>query len=371
MNLYSSKIAEKDSIIAQQISYASTCGTEECTWAARYGNYWRVFRRDPCSGRPCGMSYTTTYLTWKFRKIRRCMGTRTTLPSWSLPEITELEYKANIAMSRIDNWMVDNGLDLAPEKTEAVPLRGPKNVRIEWQLLGLAKLMPNIGGPVASKRRLLAAVVQSILLYAAPRKALIRVISAYRTISAAAAQVISGTPPIHLLVEEHKNVFEGNSGYENNKEARQQTLRKWQAEWEAHEGTAQWTKRLIPNLQVWIQYAHRNMDYCLTQVLTGHGSFKSYTHRIGKAEKDRCYYCDATDSPSHALFACERWSLRRTRVEMELKLEQELTPDTCIYSMCQSREKWEIVHTYFKHVMKSRETDERSEQAAQAAGARN
>ena len=84
----------------------------------------------------------------------------------------------------------------------------------------LARLMPNIGGPREAKRRLVASVVHSKLLYAAPvwtnalqnhaiqnklfsaqRLVALRIVSAYRTISTNAVLVLASVPPINLLAD--------------------------------------------------------------------------------------------------------------------------------------------------------------------------
>ena len=85
----------------------------------------------------------------------------------------------------------------------------------------LARLMLNIGGPREAKRRLVASVVYSKLLYMAPawastinshailkklfsaqRGVALRVISAYRTVSTSTVPVLASVPPIDLLARE-------------------------------------------------------------------------------------------------------------------------------------------------------------------------
>ncbi|KAJ8929643.1 hypothetical protein NQ314_017650 [Rhamnusium bicolor] len=92
--------------------------------------------------------------------------------------------------------------------------------------------MPNIGGPSSQKREVLNGVIQSIVLYGAPvwkralqrkryrnmvdgvqRKSLLRVASAYRTVSAAVVQVVTATPPLSLLAEERKHLYETGNGH--------------------------------------------------------------------------------------------------------------------------------------------------------------
>lgn len=90
----------------------------------------------------------------------------------------------------------------------------------------IGRLMPNIGGPSMAKRAILATVVASKLLYAAPiwatvgiktaknraamarvqRTIAIRVIREYRTISAEASSVISSTIPADLIAHERARI---------------------------------------------------------------------------------------------------------------------------------------------------------------------
>ena len=87
--------------------------------------------------------------------------------------------------------------------------------------------MPNIGGPREAKRRLEASVVNSKLLYAAPiwtsalnnhatlkklfsaqRDVVMRIVSAYRTVSTSAVLVLASVSPMDLLAEERKKNFQ-------------------------------------------------------------------------------------------------------------------------------------------------------------------
>ena len=84
----------------------------------------------------------------------------------------------------------------------------------------LTLLMPNIGGPREAKRRLVASVVNSKLLYAGPiwksalnnhailkklfsaqRGVVMRIVLAYRTVPTSAVLVLAGVPPIDLLAD--------------------------------------------------------------------------------------------------------------------------------------------------------------------------
>lgn len=222
------------------------------------------------------------------------------------------------------------------------------------KLDALRRLLPNVSGPSSSKRRIMAAVAENVILYAAPvwahamevgrcrskvtslqRTALLRVTSAYRTVSAEALQVIAGATPIHLAAMERKRLFNmGESTSALKKAARHETLMEWQRSWSAMTSKAQWTKRLIPDIVLWVNCPHRRVSYYFTQFLTGHGSFGTFTARIGKTESDLCWRCDAPDSPEHLLYHCTRWQTERELLERELRTIppiQDLTRLLCGY----------------------------------------
>nr|CAH7760213.1 unnamed protein product [Callosobruchus chinensis] len=120
----------------------------------------------------------------------------------------DLVTKANYSLWLVENWMETHHLQLAPEKTEAVLLKGgrisaeiklvlrgveikPKNhvkylgivlskngtfgehlrrtaAKAEKTVAALSRIVPNVDGPSSTKRLLLYNVVQSILTYGAP-----------------------------------------------------------------------------------------------------------------------------------------------------------------------------------------------------------
>nr|CAH7734770.1 unnamed protein product [Callosobruchus chinensis] len=331
----------------------------------------------------------------------------------------DLTRRANESLRRIDFWMRQHLLELAPDKTEAIILRGSRRRReqVTFQLRGqniipskslkylgvtldcegtfgehlkrvtrkaevnaamLSRLMPNFGGPSSNKRVLLHGVVQSIVLYGAPvwgkalqrkkyrmmvdrvqRKSLLRVASAYRTVSAAAVQVVTGTPPLSLLAEERRRVHIAGNGQipSVRKAARQQTIREWQVIWEQNTETAQWTKRLIPDLDPWVSCPHRSTDYYLTQALTGHGPFRHYRKRFGRIQDEMCGHCGEVDTAEHTLFDCSRWENLRQEVSQELG--ERLTTENMVPKMICSERYWKKVHMFIKSVLKIRETEER------------
>nr|CAI5852382.1 unnamed protein product [Callosobruchus analis] len=206
----------------------------------------------------------------------------------------DIKFKANLALEIVSKWMKENNLKLAPHKSEAVLMKGArrKTENLAFELNGaqikptnainylgvtidahgtygphftriirkaeektraLIRIMPNIGGPSSKKREVLCGVVHSIILYGAPiwsnaaqkirnktalirlqRKAILRVASAYRTVSTKALQVVAAIPPIDLLITERAELYKLGrtiSATDRN-EARERTLGKWQNIWD-------------------------------------------------------------------------------------------------------------------------------------------
>ncbi|KAG5862358.1 hypothetical protein JTB14_030581 [Gonioctena quinquepunctata] len=245
--------------------------------------------------------------------------------------------------------MEKNGITLAKYKTETVVLKGPRNKdniviragetslqpvkhlkylritlsenggfrkhirgaakKIEERIATLSRIMPNISGPSSQKRSMLHGVVKSVLLYGAQlwhpvlekvtyknlltkvvRKSLLRICSAYRTTSIKALNIVAGEIPLYLLANErHRLHLRDEVNQQAKKEERIRTLDAWQEEWERSDGVAEWTRTLIPELGKWLKCEHRCTD--LTQVLTGHGAFRTYLKRFKRAETEKCIHC--------------------------------------------------------------------------------
>lgn len=342
-------------------------------------------------------------------------------------DIDELLFRVNESLRRIVVWMRAHSLEIAPQKTEVLVLKGPRkrdNVRFEIQntvvtpkecvkYLGiwldkkllfnkhitqviekaekrmsvLNRIMPNIGGPGSLKRTVLYGVIQSIVLYGAPiwqetlkkdkyanlleslqRRALIRVACAYRTVSSRALQVITGIPPMTLLAEERSRIFKTGMGADPGikKEERRVTLEKWQKMWTEHTATAAWTKKLIPDIIPWLNCKFRRLDYHFSQFLTGHGSYRVFTKRIQKTPDDLCIYCGNVDTVEHTIFDCMRWNV--IRLELEMDIEQQLNANNIISNMICDIRKWNRIHRAIKEIMSSKEKEEREHRACCADG---
>lgn len=343
------------------------------------------------------------------------------------PEI--LGIRVNESLRRAKQWLDSRCLQMALDKTEALLVtdkrlyESPKiemdGIEVPWgnhlKYLGvmldrrlsfvphidmmtksaikcggsLSRLMPNIGGPREVKRRLVASVVHSKLLYAAPvwvsalqnranskrllsaqRLVALRIVSAYRTVSTSAVQVLASLPPVDLLARERQEVFLLNKQRVSSqgvncqrskevlrKEARHRLVLKWQERW--NEGsTGRWTYRLIPHLSTWLERKHGEVGYYLTQALSGHGCFGEYLCRFKKRDEEKCVYCDdPLDNAEHTLFTCEHWTQYR-RV-MFTEVGTEVTPENMITLMVEDVNSWRHIESFITQVMRTKDLDGR------------
>lgn len=134
----------------------------------------------------------------------------------------------------------------------------------------------------------------------------------------------------------------------------------WQALWEEEREKGQWTRALIPQLKEWVECKHRRLDYFVTQVLTGHGSFRTYTKKIKKTENDLCIYCGDRDTPEHTLFVCNRWQAMRNTLNREVGVA--ITATNMVQVMVETKEGWMAIERYINRLMKDKEKEEKEVQ---------
>ena len=337
-----------------------------------------------------------------------------------------LEINTNESLYRTKHWLTKHGLEVATEKTKAILVTRRRSYRkpkieidgeeITWSqtltYLGVeidarlnfgghidkiakkalattakvAKLMPNIGGPKEQKRRLLAGVAMSQMLYASPtwsdallvdkhrkrltsvqRCAALRITSAYKTISTEAVLVLAGMPPVDLLAIERKELYDEskqtsintgpNSKDVAKKEARKRTLLRWQERWD-QKCANKWYYELIPNIEKWVTRKHGEVDYYLTQVLSGHGNFNSYLHKFKRSESPICIECNnMEETSSHTIFSCVKWQSYRDT--LRLQIGSEISPTNLVRLLTETEEYWNFITNSIRAIMKEKETKAR------------
>ena len=107
--------------------------------------------------------------------------------------------------------------------------------------------------------------------------------------------VIAGVMPIRLMAKQGKLVYDNKDrmGKVNaTKEAIDIVLDAWQHDWDCAE-KRRWKRRLIGQIRPWTERKHGEVNYCITQFLTGHGFFLAYLYNIGKVSSPAYVYCEA------------------------------------------------------------------------------
>ncbi|XP_015509714.2 uncharacterized protein LOC107216897 [Neodiprion lecontei] len=327
--------------------------------------------------------------------------------------LEEINLAFDITFSRINRWMDMMNLELAKHKTEAVLITSRKIVeniklnvgeheitsqpfirylgvmldaRLNFKqqvehvsakasavVTSLSRLMPNVGGPKQSRRLLLTSVVTSVLTYgisvwadaletqeswrkAGPvyRLSALRVASAFRTISEEAVCVISGTLPLRVLAEERRNLYHRKrsstlSAEDLRTEERRYSIARWQQLWDAAE-KGRWTYRLIPRIDVWLGRNHGEVNYYLTQMLSGHGCFRAYLHRFKHDDSPECPACPrVAENAEHVFFECPRFIPQRD--ELEKILNKRITPESIVEEMLPTEAAWNATCTFATEVL--------------------
>lgn len=198
--------------------------------------------------------------------------------------------------------------------------------KIRGAVNGLGRILPNLGGPKGKRRQLYMAVVTSIALYGAPiwagelkggsirllnelqRRFAIRVIRGYRTVAGDAAVMLAGTLPWEVLGRVYREMYEvrkqtqreGKKWTQKEKEKCRKELwtearRKWAESLEIPKAGHRTVNAVRPVLQEWGDRKHGVLTYRVVQILTGHGCFGEYLHRIARREKTPgCHHCSET-----------------------------------------------------------------------------
>lgn len=89
---------------------------------------------------------------------------------------------------------------------------------------------------------------------------------------------------------------------------------KGQREWDSS-SKGRWAHRLIPSVSKWTSRPHGEVNFHLTQFLSGYGCFRWYLHRFGHAGSPACPECaDCDETAEHVLCECPRFVVQRSSI---------------------------------------------------------
>lgn len=303
-------------------------------------------------------------------------------------ENTRIEIGSNIRYLGItvaDDWSIKEHMSKTVNKVEIIVNK-------------LGRIMTNKKGPSEKKRKLYQNVINSILLYGAPvwaeeankhpkvtgkaravqRKVAIRVIRAYRTISLDVALLLARNPPIELqagklsevyrkkkLAEEENNCRLTKKGLDRIREQENEKMvKRWLGKLmdKADAGRGMnW--EILSCFREWIGRNHGELTFQMTQIITGHGCFKGYPHRIGKTEESGCSFCGReVEDNVHVLAECTKWREEREGLERSFG-GRVRSLGALLRGMAADPGKWRATTVFARAVMDRKERMEREEQA--------
>ena len=121
----------------------------------------------------------------------------------------------------------------------------------------------------------------------------------------------------------------------------------WQREWEATPN-GNWTRRLIPHIETWVKRTHGELDYFLTQLMSGHGNYAAYLHRFDIIDSGECAICQVEETPEHKFFECKATENHRKKLE---ETAGRVTPENLVAILTRSPEHWKEVARWAKSVL--------------------
>ena len=134
-------------------------------------------------------------------------------------------------------------------------------------------------------------------------------------------------------------------------------MTRWQEKW--NNGTyGRWTWTLIPDIQIWLDRNYGEVDYFLTQALSGHGCLNKYLYVRKKLDSDKCNYCEDTDDAEHTLFVCPRWI--QPRDEFRRLTGRIFNMANMMGSLVATEESWNHAYTAIRHIIETKELESRN-----------
>ncbi|XP_071581777.1 uncharacterized protein [Temnothorax nylanderi] len=137
--------------------------------------------------------------------------------------------------------------------------------------------------------------------------------------------------------------------------------------WEEWVDEQRWGRRVVEAVQPvfgeWMEgVKKRCLAFHTVQIITGHGCFGHYLHRIGKERTARCHYCpEGADTAQHTLEHCPAWAEKRRA--LRAAIGEDLSLPAVIRATVgvgeESKEKWRAFASFCDNVMSRKEADER------------
>ncbi|XP_029173701.1 uncharacterized protein LOC114942493 [Nylanderia fulva] len=273
----------------------------------------------------------------------------------------------------------------------------PDIPRVERTAIALSRLLPNLGRPEESVRRLYAGTVHSMLLYGAPvwaeklcatrklkdsvhrvqRRVACRICRDYRTISGVAAGVLAGIPPAELLTRMYADIYRRTCELKEEGKVitdrvrsvvkvhhRRILIERWVGDLQNPRSPGRRTvEAVLPCFKEWLDRAHGGVTYRMTQVLIGQGCFGEYLGRIKRERTTNCHHCGhQRDDAEHTLEGCPSWGCERA--DLVAAVGRDLTMPTIVSAIVGSKDRWAAFSFFCERVISQKEEAERERERA-------
>ena len=291
------------------------------------------------------------------------------------------------------------GLTLDPRWHFGPHLRGMAS-RVLRAADALGRLLPNLGGPGTKCRLLYAGILRSMALYGAPiwapslwrtenvrdlrrpqRAIAQRVARAYHSVGFDAACALAQSPPWELEAEVLAVVYEWTAAKRAagepvcpmereaaRREAKEVLVRRWARDLASASFSRRVAEALAPVLDRWLERPHGFLSFRMVQVMSGHGCFGVYLHRIRREESPGCHHCGAVeDTAHHTLVVCQSWAPQRCA--LIARIGTDLTLPTIVSKILEREEAWTAFAGFCEEVMAAKEAAEREREENPLAGA--
>ncbi|CAI6373506.1 unnamed protein product [Macrosiphum euphorbiae] len=159
------------------------------------------------------------------------------------------------------------------------------------------------------------------------RPPLLAMTAAYRTASTNCLSVVAGVLPLDLEIEKsalQRRLAEGEITQEQLTERVDNIFTAWQERYEATD-KGEWTKRMIPCVREWY-FLPMPLDHNTTQLLTGHGDFRSKLFGFKLVSSPNCGCGNGSETVQHVIYRCPRMETQRQELKKVMAEEQEGWP---------------------------------------------
>ncbi|CAI6375958.1 unnamed protein product [Macrosiphum euphorbiae] len=186
------------------------------------------------------------------------------------------------------------------------------------------------------------------------RPPLLAMTAAYRTASTNCLSVVAGVLPLDLEVEKsalQKRLKSGEITLDQFKDHESEIFTRWQDRYESTD-KGEWTKTMIPSVRERYMLP-MPLDHYTTQMLTGHGDFKSKLFKFKLVASPNCGCRGGSETVQHVLYRCSRTEDYRKELMAAMAAEQEGWPPSN-GAFLKTRKTYEALRKFARQSLKNR-----------------